>query len=303
MSSFLSRSLLSLYLIAIASPVHAASGSLLVPMSTVFDEIAHSQTITLCAFTLSPHGKTARMLEDAARRGARVSVTLDSRAFGSAETMNQQTIADFQSAGIRVHESSGALHLKAGIFDGQRIYLTDKNFTSTGDAELVLADPYPADRLLVERAMLGVGGSNDHLWLRKADALAAEASLINSSPHGGAIDVQTESFGPGTPVYNAMLARAQASDHVRLLVYRSELNNNDRERASLEELARAGVSVRVASTNEKIAIVGQRSFVGSSNATQGLPNQIDFGFYVGDPSATAQIQQHFNDNWDSAYTL
>jgi phosphatidylserine/phosphatidylglycerophosphate/cardiolipin synthase-like enzyme len=272
-------------------------------MSAVFDEIAHSQTITLCAFTLSPHGKTARMLEDAARRGARVSVTLDSKAFGSAESMNAQTITDFQAAGIRVHESSGALHLKAGIFDGQRIYLTDKNFTSSGANELVLNDPYPGDRMLVERAILGVGGSNDHLWLRKADALAAEASLITSSPRGGAIDVQTESFGPGTPVYNALFASAQNDHRVRLLVYRSELRSNDREREALEALSRAGVSVRIASTNEKLAIVGQRSFVASSNATQGLPNQIDFGFYVGDPSATAQIQQHFNDNWDSADTL
>jgi phosphatidylserine/phosphatidylglycerophosphate/cardiolipin synthase-like enzyme len=284
--------------VAFIPQIAIADQPLLVPMTAVFDEIAHAKTITICVFTLSPHGKMATMLEDAARRGARVSVTFDSKAFGDAETMNSQVETDFQNAGVRVHMSPSFLHLKAAVFDGERIYLSDKNFATRGN-ELVLADPYPEDRLLVERAMLGVPGSNEHLWLRKADALNAEASIVKyGDTHQ--VDIQTESFGDGQPVYDAMIDRARAGDRVRLLVYSAEYRKNTREQAVVASLLRIGVQVRVADTNEKLAVNGQRSFVGSANQTRGLPNQIDFGYYVGDPAATTQIEQHFQENWDAA---
>jgi phosphatidylserine/phosphatidylglycerophosphate/cardiolipin synthase-like enzyme len=271
-------------------------------MSTIFDEVESSKTITMSAFTLSPHGKMARSLEAAALRGATVSVVLDGKAFGNAEIMNGQLKSDFAHADVHVHFSTGPLHLKAAVFDHERIYLSDRNFTSGGKNEVVLADPYVADRALVERAMLGVPGSNDHLWLRKADALAAETQLIVTAP-GPNVDVQTESFSVGTGVYEAMIQKAHQGDRVRLLVYESQLRNNEAERRALKALAQQGVIVRVAETNEKLAIAGDRSFVASANLTRGLPDQIDFGFYIGDPVATRIIQSQFNDNWDNASIL
>jgi hypothetical protein len=110
--------------------------------------------------------------------GTRVSVVLDGKAFGAAADENAETIPFLKQNNIRVHLTANPHHLKAAIIDGSRLSLSDRNCTTRSKAEVVVLDRYPNDRAIVERAMLGVPGGNDHLWTRKGDAVAAEANLL-----------------------------------------------------------------------------------------------------------------------------
>ena len=152
----------------------AGQPAILLEVRNVIAAVGEAQTVTLSAYTLSARGKMSGALLAAAARGARVSVALDGNAFGAAARSNAKTIAAFRSRGIRVHVTERPLHLKAAVVDGT-VFLSDRNWTDGRGREVVIRDPYSGDRLLVERAILGDAGNNDHLWLRKADALAAEA--------------------------------------------------------------------------------------------------------------------------------
>jgi hypothetical protein len=50
-----------------------------------------------------------------------------------------------------------------------------------------------------------------------------------------------------------------------------------REPAELADLAASGVMVRTSNADEKFAVDGDAVWIGSANATHGVPNQIDFG--------------------------
>jgi phosphatidylserine/phosphatidylglycerophosphate/cardiolipin synthase-like enzyme len=259
-------------------------------------ERAHA--ITLSAYTLSPRGIMARTLLAAAKRGARVRVVLDGHAFGAAQHANLATGLELRQAGAEVTYTQNPLHMKAAIID-EAMYLSDRNWTTRARAETVVADAIPADRPIVSQAITGKAGTNDHLWTRKADALAAEARLLS----GGAshdVVMETESFGSGTSVYDALLARRKRGDRVRLIVASLEMRRkNSSEYAAIARLRQAGVEVRVGNSGEKIAVDGARAWLGSANATRGLPDQIDWGMSI--PAALADtVRQHFEQNWDTA---
>jgi phosphatidylserine/phosphatidylglycerophosphate/cardiolipin synthase-like enzyme len=278
-----------------------AREAILLDVGDTLAAIAGAQTITLSAYTLSPGGKMSAALLAAAARGARVSVALDGSAFGAAARSNAKTVAEFESHGVRVHLTEQPLHLKAAVIDGA-VYLSDRNWSSGHGREVVIRDPYPGDRLLVERAIFGQGGSNDHLWLRKADALAAEARLVaQRASHD--VFVESESFGSGTPLFDILLARAREHDSVHLIVAAFEYRRSAAEQRAIAELMREGVNVRVGTSGEKLALDGSNLWIGSANATRGLPNQIDFGFIFHDRDLAAQIRAQYEANWNGATPL
>jgi phosphatidylserine/phosphatidylglycerophosphate/cardiolipin synthase-like enzyme len=281
-----------------ASAQAAVRPGILVEVRDVIASIGAARTVTISAYTLSPRGKMSGALLAAAARGARVSVALDGSAFGAAARSNTRTIAEFNARGIRVHLTERPLHLKAAVIDGA-VFLSDRNWTSGRGHEVVIRDPYTGDRTIVERAILGDAGSNEHLWLRKADALAAEARLVTQRASHEVL-VESESFGAGTPLYDALRARARAHDSVHLIVAAFEYRRSSAEQRAVAELVREGVHVRIGTSGEKLALDGSNAWIGSANATHGLPNQVDFGFIFHNREIAAQLRAQYEENWNAA---
>lgn len=275
----------------------------IVPVTTMLAKLTTASTITLAAYSLQASSAIVRDLDAAADRGAHVSVAL-SRGFGFYVSENQATAADVRTHGVKVHvleNATASMHIKAVVLDGD-LYLSDRNWTMSTTEEIVVKDAVPGDRTLVERAILGDASGNDHLWTRKADALAAEASMLEKR-NANVVRVSSESFGAGTSVYNELITRAKAGDHVDLLVANSEYRRSRTEGAALESLVASGVSVRTSSANEKFAIDGDAVWIGSANATHGVPNQIDFGIILTDTNIAQRLAEQFDREWARATPL
>lgn len=273
-----------------------------VAMSTVFDGISRAETITLTAYSLKPTASVVRALAAASDRGAHVSVAL-SRGFGMYVRENADTAAELTAHGVRVHVLEGttqSTHMKAVILDGN-LYLSDRNWAARPGQEIVLRDTIPGDRTLVERAVLGETGHNDHLWTGKAEALEAEAGML-SRTQSHKVDLETESFSESSPIYEQLKNLATSGHEVHLIVAESEYNHRPSERASLNALAASGVSVRLLNSNEKFAVTGNAVWIGSANATGGAPNQIEFGVLLEDESIANKISAQFERQWATAKT-
>jgi len=265
----------------------------------VTDRIGGARSVILSAYTLSPRGAMTRALLAAAARGARVRVVLDGHAFGAAQHANLATGLELRQAHVRVDYTQEPLHMKAAAID-DALYLSDRNWTTRSRAEVVLQDAIPQDKLIVLRAVDGTPGSNGHLWTRKGDALQAEARVLQSNASHDAA-METESFGSGTKVYDALAARRARGDRVRLIVAALEERSkgSNAERAALARLAEAGVEVRVGTSGEKIALDGENGWLGSANATRGLTDQIDWGMTT-QGAMTAALREKFEQNWNAA---
>jgi phosphatidylserine/phosphatidylglycerophosphate/cardiolipin synthase-like enzyme len=266
----------------------------------VFDAITHARTITLAAFSMRANSTIVRRLEAAAGRGARVSVVL-SRGFGIYSRGNAETARHLMAHGVRVHlvtQARPGTHIKAAILDGQ-LYLSDRNWSSRVGDEIVVHDVIPGDRTLIERALLGEARSNDHLWTRKADALVAEAQMLHTV-RSRRVRLSSESFSAGTPVYEELLRRQAAGTTVLLLIASSEFRHSHSEQVAITRLTVAGVEVRLSVSNEKMAIDGDHVWIGSANATRGLPNQIEFGMIIGDSAIARRLMNQFDREWKVA---
>jgi phosphatidylserine/phosphatidylglycerophosphate/cardiolipin synthase-like enzyme len=267
----------------------------------VTDRIGNARSVTLSAYTLSPNGAMTRALLAAAAHGARVRVVLDGHAFGAAQHANLATGLELRQARVRVEYTQEPLHMKAAAIDDV-LYLSDRNWTSRSRAEIVLQDAIAQDKPIVLHAVDGTPGSNEHLWTRKGDALAAEARVLQSNASHDVV-VETESFGSGTKVYDALTARRKRGDRVRLIVAALEERSKgaNTERSSLRQLVAAGIEVRVGTSGEKIALDGENGWLGSTNATRGLADQIDWGMTT-QGAMTAALRQRFEENWNAAST-
>ncbi|MGB8203491.1 MAG: phospholipase D-like domain-containing protein [Candidatus Baltobacteraceae bacterium] len=269
-------------------------------MSTVLDGISRARTITLTAYSLEPTATVVHDLEVAADRGARVSVAL-SRGFGIYVRENEETATELGGHGIRVHvleSATQATHMKAVMLDGN-LYLSDRNWAREPGEEIVLLDRIPGDRTLIERAVLGETGNNDHLWTRKADALAAEADMLSQS-QSRRVQVESESFSGSSPIFEQLKNLAAMGDDVDLIVAESEYNRRPSERATLGSLAASGVKVRLLNSDEKFAVAGSAVWIGSANATGGAPGQIDFGLVLRDESIAQELSGQFDREWQQA---
>lgn len=266
-------------------------------VSEVATRVAQAHETILSAYVLSPRGRMAAALRRAASHGAHVHVVLDGVAQGSVFGENLRHAASLRADGIRVDLTRLPLHAKAAVVDST-VYLTDRNWASNSRSEIVLRDDDAGDKAIVLRAMLGQSGGNAHFSTRKRDALALEAQAIAQSQAVG-IDVETEAYTVGTSVEAEMLRSAAAGHHVRFLVAVREYAHSGREQRALARLRQHGIDARVTRASEKMAVSGSVAWVGSANATPGVPDQIDWGMRLPQGLA-ATVESAFARNWNRA---
>ena len=241
--------------------------------------------MTLSAYSLPQQSSVVDDLLAAAQRGASVSVALTGTGMAYALKENEATAARLRAGGVRVHMLPRAMHMKAVVVDGQRVYVSDRNWTARG-AALILALP-SSYRLTVERAIEGQAGRLGTFTTSKGQSLATEGEVFAA---GAPLVVETESFNAQAPQVAVLERFARAGAHIELIVARTEYNASARERAQLAALAREGVRVQVSSANEKIAVGPTWAFCGSTNLSTGVEDQIDWGFATRDPGLVAALR-------------
>ena len=246
-------------------------------------------------------------LEDAARRGARVTVRLEGYPYGDTSGAlareNRQAVKALRGVGADATladtnaRNGPALHMKAAVCD-RVAYLDDRNWPVRGDT--IVRDDFRADVAAIESAALGRGTVHTReFWTNKRDALWAERRLL--SAHAKRVNVESESFGAGSGVYGALKTLAQSGVACRLIVAQRDVNTKSKR--ALASLAQAGVAVRVSESDEKMAIAdGKRAWIGSANATSSFRNgdQIDWGLRTDAPDVLRHLNRRFAGTWKAA---
>jgi phosphatidylserine/phosphatidylglycerophosphate/cardiolipin synthase-like enzyme len=199
-------------------------------------------------------------LEQAAGRGAAVSVRFGDPPDALQRKSNLDAMEALQAAGARVEIVPGygpqSTHDKVAVVDGV-LYRDDRNFTAD-QSETILIDRRP--------------DAARHYATIKSQALDEEAKLIATSRSRDLL-VSTEALGAGK-IVDALLSRAQGGAHVRLM-YDSSTHDPDPD--LIARLRTAGVEMRDAKNNHKAAIAGDAAWLGSANATSGSPGMHDWG--------------------------
>ena len=261
--------------------------------------LASARDVTFSAYVL-PRGPVLDALQAACRRGARVTVSIESAPFrnDAGAKINAAAAARLRRLGADVRLTPNE-HLKGAVVDG-RAFLDDRNWTISS-ADTVVCDERPADALAVSNAILGrPGDASPVLATRKDRALAGEQRLLESARSGEDVVVQTESFGYGKEIYPALARLARAGKHVRLLVAGRDLRQSPRERSAIAHLQRLGVDVRASENNEKFALCGKRGWIGSANATYARPDQRDWGLRSDAPQIVRHLRRAFETHWLTA---
>lgn len=272
--------------------------------------IQGARDVTLSAYVLRP-GPVLEALESAERRGARVTVRLEGRPYGdpSGELLrdNQAAVsvltqlggdARLQDAGGTAHGSP--LHMKAAVVDGAA-FLDDRNWPSDGH-DFIVRDSFASDTGAVLGALQGDRPKPSRLfWTDKGDALAGEARMLYDASHTSGVEIESESFGYSRKMYGAIEFLAAHHVPVRLLVSVRDLN--PKEQSALDRLRQAGVKVRTCDLDEKMALADGRAWIGSSNATFGVDDQIDWGLRTDAPNVLAALHRRFEQNWLSGCEL
>jgi len=242
----------------------------------VLTAMQHARAVTLTAYVLRP-GRVLSALEDAAHRGARITVRLDANPYddknGDLQRENSDAIRALRAAGAdaTTFGASGSqpLHLKAALVD-RSLYLDDRNWPDDG-ADTIIRDFDVRDIQSVIEAIGGSPKNDAPLATQKDAALRREANVIyRGADAGERIDVQSESFGYGR-VYAALRTAAERHVAVRLLVAQRDLNAHTA--SALKRLIALGVTVRITTSDEKMALAGDRAWLGSANATMGVERQ------------------------------
>jgi hypothetical protein len=254
--------------------------------------IPAAHTVSFTAYTLR-RGTLFDALEAAARGGAHVSVRLEGAPYGDADgsfaRVNAGVVAELRRAGVDASVSASAdapIHTKMLDVDAVR-YLDDRNF---GAGDLVVRDDDPADPALATF---------------KRDALASEGKLLRACGPGEDTIVESESFSCCNAVYSAIDDAAKRGLQPRLLVCARELRGNERERDRLTHLVQDGVRVRVTKETDKLALAGDRLWIGSANATAAieLPDTIDWGTCSDDAAIVAAARARVESTWAHAKAL
>ena len=230
-------------------------------------EVAGARDVAFGAYVLRPDGPAQKALLAAARRGAHVTVTLQRDPYNIRDGVahNAASANALRRAGAHVQMldlGDKAFHLKAAVCDGIA-YLDDRNWTT--QRQIVVKDDAPRDVALVRAALTGGdASSNRAVALSKDTALARETSLVR---HAGNAPVVVESeYVSASPLAEAL--REHAARGARTVLILGSWRNHARsERAAIAALRRAGVEVLETGTNEKLALAGNRAWIGSANAT------------------------------------
>jgi phosphatidylserine/phosphatidylglycerophosphate/cardiolipin synthase-like enzyme len=264
----------------------------LVTLQAVASAIQHAHVVTISAYTLAPTSRIGKALIRAAQAGAQISLVLDGEGLAGANRANEANAAIYSAAGVRVRITHYKLHMKAIVVDGSSIYVSDRNWSSSGSS-VIFALPV-STRIQVERAILGQPSSNGTFATRKSDALSLEAALL-AQRRSHVVLVETESFSR-SPVSDIIEQRARAGDDVTLVVAASEYRGSRKEQETLSELAQAGVHVFLGKSDEKIAIDGTAGFAGSANQSAGWGDQVDWGIVFANPDVVSTLAQHVRDD-------
>jgi hypothetical protein len=246
--------------------------------------MAWAKEIAVEAYTL--HGPVLRAAEDAARRGAHVVVRLagklDDRNRGLASE-NARVASELRAAGAEA-TLEPRLHAKEISVDGAR-YFDGKNWR--GD-DLVLRDRDPAGSRGIAQT--------------KLEALRGERELLRGARAGDRVVVESESFGCCNDVFYALRELGRGGAAPRLLVSARDLRGNDRERCALDDLVSEGVRVRVCRDSEKLAVAGDRAWLGSANATVavGKWNAVDWGLQTTDAPIASAVRSRLEAQWSAA---
>lgn len=248
----------------------------------------HARSIELRAYVLRS-GAVLDALRAAAGRGARVRVRIECKPYGDAggtlAAGNAGAVSALRAAGAdaQLTDCDGArpAHLKEARIDGA-VYLDDRNWPGDDRDTILRVDPA------------------ENFATQKDDALRREARTIYRAADARApVDVETESFGFGR-IY-AALKYAAARAPVRLLVARRDVT--PRSLPALRRLQAAGVTVRTGDDDEKLAVTPREAWVGSANASAGVPDQSDWGLRIFDGALVQALRARFERNWTSAQPL
>lgn len=291
------------FLLLLGSARRSAAGVVTITdMRTLVAAVERSRAATVSSYVLPSSSALARALVRAAKKGSDVVLVLDSETIGpGARQSVANTVRTLGRAGVKIRMSSGPLHLKAALIDQRVVYLSDRNFTSTG--AIIVSSSDPDDYNAVLDAMYhGPRAGSARLRVYKKDSLALEASIIANG--SGPVSVETESMSAGNAAYDALVRRARRS-HVRLIVSADELEDghHQREQQEVAELRRDGVDVRVGRSNEKILVQSDSGYVGSANLSGGsaaVQDQPDWGMAVDPGPVLDALRQHFEDDWTVA---
>ncbi len=276
--------------------------------------ISNARDVDVLAYTLA-RGPVLEALEAAASRGAHVEVRLEGTPYGDSDGAlarhNRQIVEELARFGIdarlgHVHpggDSEAPVHAKALVAD-DRVFLDDRNWC--GD-DFVVAD---RDADVVRAIVDSVEGKTPHaapnaaFALEKRGALAREAELLRASRTGDDVVVESESFGNGNPVYAVLDDLGKRGLAPRLLVSAREATN-EREAKALARLASDGVIVRVTRGTEKFALVDDRAWIGSANASAdfGHPDMIDWGLCTDDRDVVSAARERVEARWAAAKRL
>ncbi|HVS46157.1 MAG TPA: phospholipase D-like domain-containing protein [Verrucomicrobiae bacterium] len=257
--------------------------------------VRNAREVTFGAYVLHP-GRLMSALEDAARAGVRLHVRAEAQPYrnGGGGQANAAAVARLRALGADAIVVDG-LHFKGAVVD-RALFLDDRNWADRGDT--ILRDDDPRDVGLARDAVSGRPvASTDRLAVRKVDALALEARVLADASANADIEVETESFSFGPQLYETVAHLAKLGRHVRLLVDRRDLAGNPRERVALTDLARDGVQIRNCASTEKFAVAGRRAWVGSANATYGVPTQRDWGIRTESHAIVDHLRTTFEANW------
>lgn len=247
--------------------------------------MARAHSVELQAYVLRP-GRVLDALGAAAERGARVTVRLECAPYadpsGSLAAQNAGIVNALASEGAdaRLVDCDGTApsHLKSARVDGA-VFLDDRNWPDDGRDTIVRVDGDAA------------------YATRKDEALRREARTIyRAADRGDAVDVETESFGFGR-IY-AALKYAALHSKVRLLVCGRDVTA--RSRPALDRLRAAGVEVRAGPDDEKMAVSASEVWIGSANASAGVPEQSDWGMRIFERPVVSAMRARFARNWNDA---
>jgi hypothetical protein len=261
--------------------------------------VAVAPSAIVVSYELPARGGMTAALEALCARGARGDVILAGERFivgGAVRRVDAEAAAALESSGCRVQRANIPLHMKLAFIGTGDAYLSDRNF---GRYATVLHVDAPADRSLIAQTLQNRPGSNGTLATLKGEALAIEAATIASSH--GSLDFESESFGPNTPVYDALVAAAQTGRAIRVIVSASDLaEDSGSEAAALRNLAALHVQIATGRSDAKIAVSDSSLFIGSANATAGYPEQIDWGRRIDDAPTRTEIRRRFQHDWEEA---
>ncbi|HEV3157000.1 MAG TPA: hypothetical protein VGZ00_06590 [Candidatus Baltobacteraceae bacterium] len=274
--------------------------------NTFREALRDAHEIELSAYLLAPSMRG--LLEDAAARGAHVHVRLPAPAApgqpdlsGKATANNAQVVDELRAHGIDASlvTSAGPQHAKLAILD-EVLWLDDRNFPVSGP-DTVLRDDKVNDVQAARAALDGRVASTPQLTFTKHDTLTQEVHALNSSEHGP-IDVESETFGPGT-ISRVLDARALQGDPVRLLVARREHQGPLQEQRLLAKLASDGVQIRIRAQTDKLAVSDTDGWIGSANATAAsgwTADQFEWGLEVGPTPLLQTLRDRFMTAWKTA---